>query len=526
MIDSQKLSDFASKIHNVFGLQEQGRELIALVTKSIGCKQACLLFLEVDGEDFTILFCEPKSEDNPLSSLRLSGQNPIVKYLSREKKLLARESLAAVPDFRSLWEQDAGETKLNEIELFMPLISRGRLIGIIVLGKKQSGRYSLEDFSLLEDVTERVAVSMEKEYLREQLSEREKELSVINRSSAIMSSSLDIQGIFDSFVEELRKAVDVSWAAITLIGDSDLYFLALSSEIGSAWKVGERIPIKGTATEWVVTHRKAIVEPDISQESQFVTAESHLKQGVRSIAYLPLIVKDETIGSLIVASRQSNAYSQRHLNLLQHLASQVAMPIENSRLYAEVEEKAHIDELTGLLNRRSLDEVMSSEINRHSRYGGVFSLIILDLDSLKAFNDKYGHLAGDRLLRKIGGIVKNTIRSADQAFRYGGDEFAILLPSTPIDDAYQVAERVRKQVASEVIAGDIPVTTSLGLASWPTEGRGANELIAAADAALYHAKQSGGNRSHRAVNLQRKWHSSGARINGHLEGLDKLPPRQ
>ncbi len=500
MIDRQKLSDFASKIHNVFGLQEQGRELTALITKAIGCKHACLLFLDVDGEDFTVPFCYPESKDNPLSSLRLSRQNPVVEYLRREKKLLTRESLATLPDFRSLWEQDAGEIKLDEIKLFMPLISRDRLIGILVLGKKQSGRYSPKDFSLLEDVADRVAVSMEKEYLREQLSEREEGLLVLNRSSVIMTSSLDIQEIFDSFVKELKKIVHISWAAIVLTGDNDLYFLALSSEVGSAWKVGERVPIKGTATEWVVTHEKAVVEPDISRESRFVTAESHLKQGIRSIAYLPLIAKDRAIGSLIVASRHPNVYSRRHMMLLEQIASHIAMPIENARLYAEVAEKARIDELTGLFNRRSLDEMMVSEINRHSRYGGVFSLIILDIDSLKAFNDNYGHLAGDNLLRQVSSAIKNTIRSADQAFRYGGDEFAILLPNTPIEAANGVAERTRKQLASKVIIGNIPVTASLGLASWPANGIGANEIIAAADAALYHAKRSGGNQSHWAVN--------------------------
>ncbi len=496
----QKLSDFASKIHNVFGLQEQGRELVALVTKAIDCKHACLLFLDVDGEDFTVPFCEPKSKGNPLSRLRLSRQNPIVEYLGREKKLLTRESLATLPDLRSLWEQDVGEIKLDEIEAFIPLISRDRLIGILVLGKKQSGRYSLEEFSLLEGIADRVAISMEKEYLREQLSEREKELSVLNRSIAIMTSSFDTSGIFDSFVEELKQVIDVSWAAVALIEDSNLYFLSLSSEIGSAWKVGERVPIKGTATEWVVTHKKAIVEPDLSQESQFVMAKSYLKQGVRSIACLPLIAKSRAIGSLIVASRHPNAYSQRHIMLLEQLASQVAMPIQNSRLFAEVEEKARIDELTGLLNRRSLDEVIASEINRHSRYGGVFSLIILDIDSLKAVNDNYGHLAGDNLIRQVSNVMKNAIRSVDQAFRYGGDEFAILLPNTSIEAANRVAERTRKQVALKTISDNIPVTASLGLASWPANGTGANDVIAAADAALYHAKRSGGNRSHWAAN--------------------------
>ena len=490
------LSDFTNKIHNIFGLQEQGRELIGLVTKAVGGKQACLLFLDADGEDFTILFCEPKSEDNPLSSLRLNRKNPVVMHLRLEKKLLTRESLAAKTDFRRRWEQYARETKLDEIELFIPLISRDRLIGILVLGEKQGGRYSPKDFSLLEKVTEQVAVTMEKEYLREQLSEREEELAVINRSSTIITSSLNIPEIFNNFIKELKKIVDVNWASIVLTEDNDLYFLALFSETGSAWKAGERIPIKGTATEWVVTHREAVVEPDLSQESQFVTAESHLKQGVRSIVYLPLIAKDKAIGSLIVASCQPNAYRQRHISLLQQLASEIAMHIEHSRLYAKAEQGARIDELTGLLNRRSLDEMIASEISRHSRYGNVFSLIILDLDSFKAYNDTYGHLIGDELLRQIGSITKKTIRSADQAFRFGGDEFAFLLPNTPIDAASRVAERIRKQVASKVIAGDIQVTASLGLASWPINGREATELVAAADAALYQAKRSGGNQSY------------------------------
>jgi len=489
----QKLSDFANKIHNVFTLKQQGGELLALVTKAVGCKWASLLFLEAGSEDFTTQLVEPKGQDNPLSSLKLRGDNPIVEYLGREQKLLTREDLAILPEIRSLWESEKGEIQANEIKLFVPLISRDRLIGILALGKRQPGRYSLEDFNLLKDVTNRVAVSIEKEYLWEQLREREEELSVINRSSVIMTSSLDIQRIYDSFIEELKKVVDVSWAAIILIEQNNCCFLALSSEIGSAWQVGERVSIKGSATEWVAKHKKTIVEPDLAQETRFDTGSYHLKQGVRSIVYLPLIAKGRVIGSLIVASCRPNAYSQRHVMLLEQLASQIAMPVENSRLYAKVEERARTDELTGLLNRRALDELIVSETGRHSRYGGVFSIIILDLDSFKMFNDNYGHLAGDKVLKQMGGIIKSTIRSTDQAFRYGGDEFAILLPQTATKAAHEVAERLRSRVASEVEAGDVPITASLGLATWPIDGIVPNGIIAAADAALYHAKRSGGN---------------------------------
>ena len=182
--------------------------------------------------------------------------------------------------------------------------------------------------------------------------------------------------------------------------------------------------------------------------------------------------------------------------LLEQLAFQIAMPVENALLYAKAEEEARVDELTGLLNRRSLDEMVSSEINRHSRYGGLFSITIIDLDSFKAFNDNYGHLAGDKLLKQVGGVIKGAIRNADQAFRFGGDEFCILLPQTAIDAANRVSERVRKQIALKVKGGDIPITASLGLASWPADGLSPNQTIEAADAALYHAKRGGGNRSH------------------------------
>jgi len=208
-----------------------------------------------------------------------------------------------------------------------------------------------------------------------------------------------------------------------------------------------------------------------------------------------LIVKGETIGSLIIASRQPAAYNPWHVKLLEQLATQIAMPVENARLYAKAEERARVDSLTGLLNRRSLDEMILGEIGRHSRYGGAFSLAILDLDFFKAFNDKYGHLAGDKLLRRIGRIISRAIRSSDQAFRYGGDEFAILLPQTALDAAHQVTERVRKKIGARMGTYDVRVTASLGLANWPADGLSQNEIIAAADEALYAAKRSGGNKS-------------------------------
>ncbi len=492
----QELSHFANTIHNVFSLKAQGGELLSLITKAIGCKQACLLFPDVNSGDFSFQLAEPKDKGNPLAALTIKGNNPIVEYLSHEQKPLTREGLSIVPEFRGLWEQEKEEIDKRAVELLLPLISREKLIAILVLGKKQSGRYSLEDYHMLEDVTQQVAVSMEKEYLREQLREREEELSLLNRSIAVITSRLDIQEIFDSFIIELKKVIDIHWASILLAEDDELRVLALSARADPNFYVGERIPHKGSFSEWVIEHKTPLIEPDLVEGATVRIGEYHLKQGVRYVACLPLIVRNEAIGSLIITSKKPNAIDQRHIKILEYLSPQIAIAVENSQLYAKAEEQARVDEITGLLNRRSLDQTITSEIGRYSRYGGIFSLIILDLDSFKILNDNYGHLAGDRILRQVGNTLKNTIRNADQAFRYGGDEFAILLPQTGIDAARQVAERVRKQIAEKIRAKNLSLTASLGLATWPADGIGADEIIATADAALYYAKRNGGNRCH------------------------------
>ena len=491
----RQLTQFITKIHDVPTLEQLGSEFISLLAQSLDCRRACLLLPQAGNGGFSARFTYPPVEDNPMGELKLRQDSPVVTWLEHESTILPERNLAILPEFQSIWEEEREEIQLAGVNTFVPLVNKGKLVAVLAISERRDGKlYAVEDIDLLEFITAKVAASMEKEYSHEQLREQDEEITLVNRLTAIITSSMSIQMIFEAFAQELKKVVDIDWATIALIDGGELYFLALSSTIGSAWQLDERIPLEGTATEYAYRKRQAVYEADLKQDHRFWTWESHLRQGIRSVVYLPLSVTDRTIGSLILASRKPNAYSSRQIKLLEKVALQIAAPIENVQLYARVEQKSRIDELTGLFNRRHFEERLKEEISRHSRYGDVLSVFMLDLDNFKTYNDVYGHPAGDMLLGQIGKIIKSSIRDADQAFRYGGDEFVVILPQTSKNDAHVVAERVREQIAREMDKKSLSVTCSIGLASYPEDGVISGELVTAADTALYYAKWTGGNR--------------------------------
>jgi diguanylate cyclase (GGDEF)-like protein len=177
--------------------------------------------------------------------------------------------------------------------------------------------------------------------------------------------------------------------------------------------------------------------------------------------------------------------------------SNVLKGLPQTRLIAEpkleaIAEIAVTDGLTALFDRTTFEHQLRYEIERHRRYGNEVTLLIADIDDFKAVNDAHGHPQGDAVLSRIGELIRDEIRDVDLAFRYGGEEFALILPETPPMDAATFAERLRHRVQNEF--DGLGVTISLGLAHCPTHGREARHLIREADAALYQAKATGKNR--------------------------------
>jgi len=176
----------------------------------------------------------------------------------------------------------------------------------------------------------------------------QQELAIVNKLLGIIAYNLNINEVFEDFVNEVRKVVNVDWASIVLIRDKEACFYALSSKIGSAWKAGDIVPLEGTGIAWLAATKKALVEPDLAQEREFWTDEYHLKLGVRSIVYLPLLAKDEVFGALIIASTHPNAYKKKELALLEQFCTQIAGAVRAAQLYElEREERLKLERERG-----------------------------------------------------------------------------------------------------------------------------------------------------------------------------------
>jgi len=491
----KQLSQFINTIQSVSNMEQFGSDFVSLLSQSVGCHRACLLLPQVEDNAFVARFTYPPVESNPIRALKLRADNPIVAWLKRERVLLPERNINIHPEFKSIWREERKAIQSAAVQVFVPLIHMDELVGILAISERRDNKpYTVEDFDLLNSIGTQVAAAMEKEYMYEQLREQDNEITFINRLATIVTSSVSIETIFEGLVRELRNVMHSDWVTITFIDEEELQVLALSSTTGSSRQVEHRIPLKGTATEWVCRERRSLYEADLAQQRMFYTGESYLKQGIRSIVYLPLTIKDESIGSLIVASQHPDAFTRKQIGLLEQVALQIATPIENSQLYAQAEQRARIDELTGLFNRRHFEERLKEEVSRHSRHGDVFSIFLLDLDNFKTYNDIYGHPSGDILLNQTGKIIKSSLRDADQAFRYGGDEFVVILPHTTMDNGRTVADRVRQRIAEEMKKKEIAVTCSIGLACYPSDGVISGELVTVADTALYFAKRTGSNR--------------------------------
>ena len=329
------------------------------------------------------------------------------------------------------------------------------------------------------------------------LGKRIRELSVFHEVGKALTSTLDLSQVLQTIMEKISGFFRPDTWSLLLVDEKtgELHFeIAIGAGAESLRDVRLK-PGEGIAG-WVVQHGEPLIVPNVGQDERFA---SHLdgltKVETNSVVCVPVRGRDRILGVIELINYVAELkLDEDDLFRLQALADYAAIAIENARYVQRIQELTITDDCTKLYNSRYLHAVLDAEVYRSSRYQYEFSVIFIDLDYFKKVNDVHGHLVGSKLLAQLGQVIKGRLRLIDFAFRYGGDEFVVLLPQTPKQSAINVARRIHQLIGRHTFLSDeglnLKVTASLGVACFPDDAQTKEQIIRLADEAMYLVKKN------------------------------------
>jgi len=324
-----------------------------------------------------------------------------------------------------------------------------------------------------------------------------KQLETLFDIGIAASRTLEIEDLLNSVLDKVLNVMEFDAGGIFLF-DPQTNELILRAHRGASQRFVKKVErmrfIEGFSARRVLSGKPLIV-PYVELDSRLVHMGVQ-NEGIQSFAAIPIMAKEQILGLMAVASHSARQFSQSAIRLLTTINNQIGMAIDNARLYERALQLAFTDTLTGLYNRRYLLEELDREFARVNRNESSLSLIMMDMDGLKAINDRFGHIGGDIVLRELGRIIKRNSRASDVAARWGGDEFVLLAPDTDSNRAYIIGERIRSQVERcrpKIVSGKISISVCVGIASYPAHASSVTELIKISDQSMYNAKGLGKN---------------------------------
>ncbi len=323
------------------------------------------------------------------------------------------------------------------------------------------------------------------------------EVAVFHELGKALTSSLELDQVLLTIMQKINEFLRPDTWSLLLVDEArqELYFEIATGQGAQALK-DVRIKIGQGIAGWVAQTGQPAIVPDVRKDTRFFNqVDEKTRMETRSIVAVPVRFRDHSLGVIeLVNCVGPNGFEQRDLALLEALADYAAIAIENARHVKRIHELTITDDCTGLYNSRHLHKILEQEIYRSRRYGYEFSLIFIDLDYFKRVNDTHGHLAGSKLLAEIGQALKARCRLADFTFRYGGDEFVLVLPQTSKENACSVARRLHRMIRETTWLREeglnVRITASFGVASYPGDAETKSELLHLADEAMYMVKNT------------------------------------
>ncbi|MEA2528792.1 MAG: hypothetical protein QOG89_436 [Thermomicrobiales bacterium] len=384
--------------------------------------------------------------------------------------------------------------------LIVPLVVGGTCLGAIRFASREARAFGDSALRLGQEITAQTALAIQNARLLDAAKRYAEEQSTLLRLSQAVISNHDLFDVLGQIAQAALGLDGVDGCRIALwreeVDATELAADATVDDWSSLYRPGERLPL----ADWP-SYRDAMLhgrirafhasDPDIHARER----ANLLADGIHSAKVIPIMVGEESQGFLALHARKRRRFGEGALRFARELAAQAAAAIDRARLFEALQRRAETDGLTGLLNHRAAQEALDHELTVARAARATLSVVLVDLDDFKLFNDTHGHLLGDRVLSEVAAALRGCVRPGDLAARYGGDEFLLILPGATAGTAATIGKRLLQRISgTTVVAGgmDLPIRCSVGAATYPHDGRTRQDLIGRADSAMYAAKDLGG----------------------------------
>lgn len=376
-------------------------------------------------------------------------------------------------------------------EVAIPLMVRDEVVGVLDFQSEQLDFFDLEMIDLLTLFSTQASMALENARLYSLERRRAEQLEAINAVARQTTALLELDKLLTVVCRLLLQWFHIDHVAVLIAEGESLRVRAYEGRLTPSVSMGAQLaPGAGLAAR-ALSSGRSVIENDISKVEGYITGFVE----TQSEMCVPLIFFGEKLGVLALDSARKNAFDAEDQQPLESVADICAAAMQNANYFDRMRQLAYVDGLTGIHNRRFFEMRIVEELERAGRFQARMSVIMVDIDNFKRLNDEFGHLLGDEVLRSVSTILKQQLRKMDLVCRYGGEEFAIVVPETSGENAMRVADKLRRHIENHNFPGvPRPVTISCGVADYPTQGITRDEVVASADAALYLAKQSGRNR--------------------------------
>lgn len=489
------LEEVGRQIADSFDEREIFQRSIDAVVNRFGYAEAAICLLTNDNLLEVIAIAGTQDLGYETGYKQEIGQG-IIGHTAKIRKTYIAENVVNDPYYYS-------QKEIHGSAIGVPIMKDKELIAVLYVESMETYAFHENDTQTLETVANQISASVQRARLYNSAQEHLRVLSTMQTVSHVVSASLDLEKIFESVVQVLKKTFGYTHISIYILKDDYLHFGAQSGYPEEM--VIKKIHISQGVHGRTVKTRKVQFLQDVTKEPIYLSADYNIVSEI----CVPLLKENIVLGTLNVEGDANSLLTQADVDLLTTLAGPIALAVDNACLHTKVKEMAMTDAVSGLSNRHAFEEALIAEVERSKRFDYPFSLIIFDLDSFKNYNDKWGHPAGDIRLKATADLIQKNLRKYDHAARYGGDEFAIILPNTVEDGALFFAKRLlaaaqasapKEAIRGENISG---YTLSIGIATFPKDGDTHATLLLEADHAELMAKQLGKNQIFIAGDLKK-----------------------